>query len=219
MAGIEEELKSFLMKVKDESEKSGLKLSIQKTKIVASSPITSWQIDGDAIETVTDFIFLGSKITVNSDCTHEIKRYLLLGRKNSDKHRQHIKKQGHYFANKGLSSQSYGFSRSHVWMWELDNKKCWAPENWCLWTVVLEKTLESPLYRKEMKPINHKGNQPWIFIGRTEAEAPIVWPCDVKNWLIWKDLDAGKDWRQEEKGATEDKMIGWHLRLSGHEFQ
>ena len=121
--------------------------------------------------------------------------------------RQHIKKQRHYFADKVLSSQGYGFSRSHVWMWELDNKKCWAPENWCLWTVVLEKTLESPLYRKEMKPINHKGNQPWIFIGRTEAEAPILWPHGVKNWLIWKDPDAGKDWRQEEKDRGRDDWM------------
>ena len=135
--------------------------------------------------------------------------------------RQDIKKQRHYFANKGSYSQSYGFSSSHVWMWELDHKESWAPKNWCFWTVVLEKTLESPLDCKEIKPINPKGNQSWIFIGRTdaEAEAPILWPPDVKSQLIRKDPDAGKDWRQEGKGMTEDKMVGWHQWLSGHEFE
>ena len=109
-------------------------------------------------------------------------------------------------------STNYGFSRSHVWMWELDHKEGWVLENWCFWMVVLEKTLESPLDCKEIKAVNPKGNQPWIFFGRTdaEAEAPILWPPDVKSWLIIKDLDAGKDWRQEEKGKTEDEMVGWH---------
>ena len=107
----------------------------------------------------------------------------------------HIKKQRHYFDNKGPSSQSYGFSSTHVWMWELDRKESWAPKNWCFWTVVLEKTLENPLDLKEIKPINSKGNQSWIFIGRTDAEAPILWPPDVKNWLIGKDPDTQKDWR------------------------
>ena len=120
--------------------------------------------------------------------------------------KQHIKKQRHYFANKGLSSQSYDFSSSHVWMWELDHKESWVPKNWCFWTVVLEKTLESPLNCKEIEPVNPKGNQSWTFIGRTdaEAEALILWPPDAKNWLIGKDLDAGKDWGQEEKGTTKD---------------
>ena len=126
----EEELKSLLMKVKEESEKVGLKLSIQKTKIMASSPITSWQIDGEAMETVTDFIFLGSKITADGNCSHEIKT-LAPWKKSYDQPRQHIKKQRHYFVNKGPSSQSYGFSSSHVWMWELDHKKSWASKNWC----------------------------------------------------------------------------------------
>ena len=109
--------------------------------------------------------------------------------------KQHIKKQRHYFANKGPSSQSYGFSSSHVWLWELDYKESWAPKNWCFWTVVLEKTLENLLDCKEVKPVHPKGNQSWIFIGRTnaEAEAPILWPPDAKNWLIGKDPDAGKD--------------------------
>ena len=120
--------------------------------------------------------------------------------------RQHIKKQRHYFANKGPSSQSYGFPSSHVWMWELDFKESWMPKNWCFWTVVLEKTLESPLDCKKIQPVNHKGNQSWIFIGRTdvEAETPILWLPDVKSRLIGKDPNAGQDWRQEEKGMTED---------------
>ena len=142
-------------------------------------------------------------------------------KKNYDQPRQRIKKQRHYFANKGLSSQSYyGSSSSHVWMWEMDYKESWVPKNWCFWTVVLEKTLESPLDCKEIKPVHPKGNQSWIFIGRTDAEAdaPVLWPPDVKNWLIGKDPDARKDWRQEEKGATEDEMAEWHHQLDGHEF-
>ena len=118
------------------------------------------------------------------------------------------KKQRHYFANKGLSSQSYGFSSSHIWMWEVDHKENWVPKNWCFWTVVLEKTLESPLDYKEIKPVNPKGNQSWIFTGMTDAEAPILWPHEVKNWLLGKNPDAGKDLRQEEKGTTEDEMVG-----------
>ena len=132
---------------------------------------------------------------------------------------QHIKKQRHYFVNKSPSSQSYGFSSSHAWMLELDYKESWAPKNWCFWTVVLEKTLESPLDFQEIKPVNLKGNQSLIFIGRTDADAPILWPPDVKSWLIWKDSDAGKDWRQEEKGTTEAEMVGWHHWLNGHEFE
>ena len=113
-----------------------------------------------------------------------------------DQPRQHIQREIHYFANKDLSSQSYGFSGSHVWMWELDCEEGWAPKNWCFWTVVLEKTLESPLDSKEIQPVCSKGNQPWMFIGRTdvEAEIPILWPPDAKNWLTGKDPDARKDW-------------------------
>ena len=176
---------------------------------MASSPITSWkidgeltswEIDGETVETVTDFIFLGSKITADCDCSHEIKRHLLLGRKVMTNLDHILKKQRHYFTNKGLSSQSYDFSSTHVWMWELDSKEIWAPKNWCFWTVVLEKTLESPLDCKEIQLAYPKGNQSWIVIGRTDAEAetPILWPPDVKNRLIWKDLDPGKDWGQEE---------------------
>ena len=141
-------------------------------------------------------------------------------KENYDQPRQHIKKQRHYFANKGPSSQGYGFSRSHVWMWELDYKESWVPKNWRFWTVVLEKTLESPLDCKEIQPVHPKGDQSCVFIGRTDAEAetPILWPPDAKHWLIWKDPDAGEDWRQEEKGMVEDEMIGWHHRLNGHGF-
>ena len=135
--------------------------------------------------------------------------------------RQHIKKQRHYFANKGPSSQSYGFSSSHVWMWELDYKESWVPKNWCFWIVVLEKTLESSLDCKEIQPVYPKENQSWLFIERTgaEAETPILWPPDVKNWFIWRDPDAENDWRWKEKGMTEDEMVGWHYRLYGHEFE
>ena len=133
--------------------------------------------------------------------------------------RRHIKKQRDCFASKGPSSQSFVFS-SNVWMWELDYKESWALKNWCFWTVVLEKTLESPLDCKELQPVHLKGDQSWVFIGRTdvEAETPILWSPDVKSWLTWKDLDAGKDWGQEEKGTTEDEMVGWHHWLNGHGF-
>ena len=126
-----------------------------------------------------------------------------------DQPRQHIKKQRQYIADKAFSTQSYGFSSSHVWMWELDYKESWAPKNWCFQSVVLEKTLESSLDCKEIKPVHPKGNQPRIFIGKTDAEAetPILWPPDAKNWLIGKDPDAGNDWRQKEKGMTEDEMV------------
>ena len=160
--------------------------------------------------------------------------------KSYDQRRQLIKKQRYYFANKIPSSQSYGFSSSHVCMWELDYKKSWAPKNWCFWTVVFEKTLERPLDSKEIQSVHHKGNQSWIFTERSDAEAetPILWPPDVKNWLIWKDPDAGKDWRQEEKGKEEaegerlkaggegddrggegDDRGWWHHQLNGHEFE
>ena len=149
------------------------------------------------------------------------KKTLAPWKKSYDQPRQHIKKQRHYFANKGPSSQSYGFSSSHVWMWELKYKEIWTPKNWCFWTMALEKTLESPLDCKGIKAVNPKGNQSWIFIGWTdaEAEAPTLWPPNVKNWLIGKDPDAGKNWRQEEKGITEHEMVGWHHGLDGHEFE
>ena len=148
-------------------------------------------------------IFLSSKITADGDCSHEMKRCLLLGRKamtNLDS----------VLESRDLPSQSYGFSSSHVWMWDLDYKESWVLKNSCFWAVVLEKTLESPLDCMELQPVHRKGNQSWIFIGRTDAEAeiPILWPPDVKNCLFGKDPNSGKDWRQEEKGTTEDVMVG-----------
>ena len=175
---------------------------------------------GNSANSDRHFSFLGSKITANGDRIQQIKRRLLLGRKvmtNLDS----IWKSRHYFASKDPSSQRYGFSSSHVWMWELDYKESWVLKNLCFWTVVLEKTLESPLDCKEIQPVYPKGNQSWIFIGRTDAEAeiPILWPPDGKNWLTRKDADSGKDRRQDEKEATEDVMVGWHHRLNGHEFE
>ena len=147
------------------------------------------------------------------------KKTLFPWKESYDQPRQHIKKQRHYFANKGPSTQSYGFSSSHVWLWELGHKESWEPKNWCIWTVVLEKTVESHLDCKSIQSVYPKGNQSWIFIGRTdvEAETPVLWPSDVKSWLLWKDSDAGKDWRQEEK-MEEDEVVGWHHQLNGHEF-
>ena len=149
---------------------------------------------------MTNFIFLGSKITADGDCSHEIKRRLLLGRKVMTNLDSILKSKD--ITSKGPSSQGYGFSSSHVWMWQLDYKESWGSKNWCFWTEVLEKTLESPLDSMEIQPVFPKWNQSWIFFGRTdtEAETPVLCPPDAKNWLIWKDPDAGKDWRQEEKG-------------------
>ena len=171
------------------------------------------QIDGETVETVA-LCFHGLQIITDGDCSHEIKTPVPW--------KKHIlKKQRHCFANKGPSSQSYGFSSSHVQMWELDYEEGWVLKNWCFQTVVLEKTLGSPLGCKEIQPVNPKGNQSWIFNGRTDAEAEmsILWPPDAKKWLLGKDSDAGKDWKQEEKGVTEDELVGWHHQLDGHEFE
>ena len=170
------------MKVKEEHEKVDLKLNIQKTKIMASGPITSWQIDGETMQAVRDY-FLG----LQNHCRWWLQPWnektLAPWKKSYDQPRWHIKKQRHYFANKDLSNQSYGFSSSHLWTWELDHKESWVPMNWCFWTVVLQKTLESTLDCKEIQPVHPKGNQSWIFIGRTDAaaETPILRPPAVKN--------------------------------------
>jgi len=189
------------MKVKEESEKVGLKLNIEKTKIMASGPITLWQIDRETMETVRDFIFLTSKITPDGDCSHEVKRCLLLGRKAMTNLDSILKSRDITLPTK-VYSLSYDFSSSYVWMWELDYKESWALNNWCFWTVVLEKILESPLDSKEIQPVHPKGDQSWVFIGRNDAkaEAPILWPPDAKNWVIWKDPDAGKDWSWRRRG-------------------
>ena len=187
-------------------------------KIGASGPITSWQIDEETMETVTDLIILGSKITADGDCSLEIKRCLLPGRKamtNLDS----ILKSRHYFADKALSNQSYGFSSSHVWVLELDHKEGWALKNWWFWTVVLEKTPESPLDRKEIKPVNPKGNESWIFMGRTDAKTQYFGHLMRRADSLEKDPDAGKDWRQKEKGKTEDEIVEWHHQLNGREFE
>ena len=171
------------------------------------------------METVADFISGGFKITADGDCNHEIKRCLLL-KESYDQPRQHIKKQRRYFVNKGLSSRGYVFSSSLVSVWELDYKEGWALKNWCFWMVVFGRTLANPLDCKEIQPVHPKGDQSWVFIAKTdvEAETLVLWPPDAKSWLIWKDPDAGKDWGQEEKGMTEDEMIGWHYQLNEHEF-
>ena len=144
-------------------------------------------------------------------------RHLLLGRKAMTNLDSILKSRD--ITDKGPHSQSYGFSSNHVSIWELYYKESWVSKNWCLWAVVLEKILESPLDCKEIKPVNPKGNQSWTFIGRTDAEVLVLWPPDAQNWLTGKDPDVGKDWRQEEKRMTEDEMLGWHHRLDGHEYE
>ena len=191
--------------MKEKSEKSGLKINIQKTKITTSSSITSWQTER---EKVSNFIFLGSTINVDCDCCHKMEWHLLLGQEICDKPRQCIGKQTHHFADKYPSSQSYGFSRSHARMWELDNKEVetWRTDAFELWCW---RRLLSSLDCKKIKLVNPKGNQPWILIGRTdtEAEVPILWPPNAKSWLIRKYSDAGKDWRPKEKIVAEDEMV------------
>ena len=185
---------------------------------MASGPITPWQIDAETMETVSDFIFWAPKslqmvtagMKLKDTCSLEENLWTSLVL---------VKKQSHYFADKRPSSQGFGFSSGNVWMWELDGEESWALKNWCFGTVVLEKTLESPLDCKEIQPVHPKGDQSWVLIGRTDTEAPILWPPDAKNWVLEKDPDAGKDWRQEEKGMTEDEMVGWHHRLDRHEFE
>ena len=162
--------------------------------------------------------FWGSKITAEGDCSHEIKRRLLLGRKVMTNLDSILKSRDITLPTKVHLVN--GFSSGHLWIWELDYKESWAPKIWCFWTVVLEKTPERPLDCNEIQPVHPKGDQSWVFIGRTdvEAETPKLWPPDVKSWLIWKAPDAGKDWGQEEKRMTEDEMVGWHRWLNGHGF-
>ena len=198
----EEKLKILLMRVKEESKKASLELNIQKTKIIASGLISSWRIEGEKVEAVTGFIFLGSKITVARDCSHEIKRCLFLGRK-ADKSSQRVKSRDITLPTKVHIVKPMVIP---VQMWESDHKESAKRIDAFK---VLEKTVESPLDSKEIKPVNPKGNQCWIFIGRTvaEPEVPAFWPPDAKSWLFAKDLDAGKDWRQKEKEAAEDEMV------------
>ena len=195
------------MKVKEENEKVGLKLNIQKMKIMASGPITSWQTDRQTVETVSDFILGGSKITADGDCSYEIKECLLFGRKVMTNLDSILKSRNITLLTKVCLVKAMLSSSSHVWMWELDYKESWVLKNWCFCTVVLEKTLESPLDCKDIQPIHSEGDQHWVFFGRNDAKAetPVLWPPHVRSWLIGKDSGLG----QEEKGTTEDEMAGW----------
>ena len=165
-------------------------------------------------------IFLGSKIAAYGDCSHEIKRCWLLGRKAMINLDNILKSRDITLPTKVcLKAMIFPVVMYGCESWTI--KKSWVPKNWCFWTVVLEKTVESPLDCREIQPVYSKGNQSWIFIGRTDAEAetPILWPPAAKNWLIGKDANSGKDWRWEEKGTAEDEMVGWHYRLDGHKFE
>ena len=207
MAENKEKLKSLLMRVKEESEKAVLKFNIKKnsSKIMASGPITSWKTEEEKVER-DRFYFLG----LQNHCRQWLQpwnsKMFAPWKESYDKPSQYIKKQWHLFDNKGPYSQSYGFSSSHVGM--LDHKEGWVTKNRCFQILGLEKTLESPVDCKKIKPVNPKGNWSWIFIGKTDTEAPILWPPDEKRLLIGKDPDAGKDWRQEEKGEAEDEIDG-----------
>ena len=212
------DLHSKMLKVKEESENVCLKLNIQKTKIMASGPITSWEVDG---ETVTDFILRGSQITADGDYSREMKRCLLLGRKAMTNLNSILKSRNITLLTKVCLVKAMVFP---VVMYGCESwtiKKAERQRIWCFWTVVLEKTLESPLDCKEIQLVHPKGDQSWIFIGRTDAEVetPIVWPPDSKNWLIGKDADAREDWRWEEKGTIGDGIVGWHHWFDGHEFE
>ena len=218
MAESEEELESLFMKVKEESEKVDLKLNIQKTKIMASGPITSWEIDGETVETVSDFIFLGSKITADGDCSHEIKRCLLLGSKVMTNLDSILKSRDITLPTKVCLVKAMVFPvvmDVRVGLW----RKLSAKKLMLLNCGVGEDSWES-LGLQGIQPVHPKGDQSWVFIGRTDAEAetPILRPPHAKSWLIGKDPDAGRDWGQEEKGTTEDETAGWHHQLVGHEF-
>ena len=176
---------------------------------------------GERVEVVTDFIFLGSKITTGGDCSHEIKRCMLLGRKAMTNLSSWIKSRDITLPTKVCIVKAMFFLVIMYRFKSWTNKEGWTPKNWCFWTVVLEKTLESPLDCKEIQPVHSKGDQPWVFFERNDAKAetPVLWPPYAKSWLVGKDSDAGMDWGQEEKGMTEDEMARWHHRLNAHEFE
>ena len=185
-----------------------------------SGPITSWEIDGETVETVSDFIFGGSNITADGDCSHEIKGRLLLGRKVMTNLDRILKTRDITLPTKVRLVKAMVFPVV-MWMWELDSEESWVLKNWCFWTMVLEKTVESPLDCKEIQPVHSEGDQPWDFFGRNDAKAetPGLWPPYVKSWLIGKYSDAGRHWRQDEKGTAEDEMAGWHHWPDGRESQ
>ena len=214
-----EELKSLLMKAKEESEKVGLKLNIQKTKIMASGPITSWEIDEETVETVSDFILGGSKITADGDYTHEIKRRLLLARKVVTNLDSILKSRDITLPTKVhlVKAMVFPVVMYGCESWTVKKAECRkidAFELWC-WRRLLKRDC------KEIQPVRPKGDQSWVFTGRTDAEAetPILWPPHAKSWLIGKDPDAGRNWGQEKEETIEDEMAGWHHRLDGHEFE
>ena len=207
------------MKVKVESEKVGLKLNIQKTKIMASGPITSWEIDGETVETVSDLIFWGSKITADGDCSHEIKRRLLLGRKvmtylDSIFKSRDITLPAKVCLVKAIFFPVVMYGCESWTVKKVECRRINAFELWC-W-----RRLESPLDCKEIQSVHSEGDQPWDFFGRNDAKAetPVLWPPHAKSCLIGKDSDAGRDWGQEEKGTTEDES-GWHHGLDGRESE
>ena len=186
---------------------------------MASGPITSWQLEGEKMEVVTDFLLLGSKITADGDCSHEI-RWLLLVRKVMTNLDSILKSRDITLPTKVylLRAMVFPVVMYRCESWTIKKAECWRIDGFQLWCW---RTLESPLDCKEIQLVHPKGNQSWIFNGRTDAEAetPILWPPDAKNWLFWKDSDAGKDWRWEEKGMTEDKIVGWHHWFNGHESE
>ena len=203
------------MKVKEESEKVGLKLNIQKTKIMASS----WEIDGENNGNSNRLYFL----ELQKHCRWWLKpwnqKMTASWQESNDKTRQGVEKQRHYSADKGPCSLVFGLPSGHVQLWELDGTEGRVPKNWCFWTVVLEETPESSLESKEIKPVSLKGNQPWILVGRTdvEAETPVFWSSDANSWLIGKVPDAERDWGQEKR-VSEDETPGCHHRCNGHEL-
>ena len=191
---------------------------LDSCKFMASSPIISWQIEGEKMEAVTDFLFLDSKITVDGDWSCESRKRLFLGRKTMTNLDSVLKSKDITLPTKGPYRQGFGLSRGHICLWELDRKEGRVPKNWCLQTVVLEKTLESPLDIKEIKSVSFKGNQPWILTGRTDAEVPIFRSPDENSQLTGKDPAAGEDWGQKEKRASEDEVAGWYHWCNGHEL-
>ena len=212
------ELKSLLMKVEEDSEKVDLKLSIQKTKIMASGPITSWQIDGETMETVTDLIFWGSKITADGDCSHEIKRHLLLGRKVMTNLGNVLKSRDITFPTKVLIVKLW-FFQSYIWMWELDRKEGWVLKNYAFELWCWRRLLRVPWARRSNQSIL-KEISPGCSVEGLMLKLKLQYFGHLMQRTdIWKDPDAGKDWRQEEKGTTEDEMVGWHHRLNGDEFE
>ena len=217
MAKSKEELKNLLIRVKEESEKDSLKLNIKKTKIMASGPITSWKTEEEKVETVTDFLFLGSKTTADGDCSHEIRKQFLLGRKKLWQMQTVLKSKDH-FANKGLYSKGYSLSSSHIWLWELDHKEGRGLTFMSLNCGAGEDSWES--LGQQADQTNLEWNQPWIFIVRTDADpkAPVLCQPDANSQLIGINPYARKDWGQKEKRATEDEMIGWHHQCNGHDL-